>query len=313
MKKNFFIGTWALLLIAMLAAGCNTSTQVKNPLKGANITNLSYGTDAQQTLDISIPSGIGAATAIVYIHGGSYISGDKAEMVSFLNDYKPKVIVASINYRLVVPSAQNNVHIDEMLADVGSALGKIKQTARENGVGVSKVILMGHSAGAHLSLLYGYKYFPQDNNSAIPIAACVSLAGPTDFTDDIGWTSGEFSLPELSGLASALTGQMVIITQNDYTQQSNYETFRAAAETISPAYYVSQSKGVPPTIMVHAEGDNTVPYSNSARLNTALNSTNIVHQLLTPTDIVGDKHSLGLHSNPPPSWIAAVQAFIETR
>ncbi|GHT82398.1 hypothetical protein FACS189467_7600 [Bacteroidia bacterium] len=55
-------------------------------LKDGSAKNLPYGTDARQKLDISIPSGMSAAPAIVYIHGGSYIAGDKSSIASFLDD-----------------------------------------------------------------------------------------------------------------------------------------------------------------------------------------------------------------------------------
>jgi acetyl esterase/lipase len=52
-----------------------------------NFQNVMYGDDESQNFDIIIPSKK-EAHAIVYIHGGAYLTGNKLQYPSFLPDYK---------------------------------------------------------------------------------------------------------------------------------------------------------------------------------------------------------------------------------
>ena len=61
---------------------------------------IAYGPDTSQNLDLIIPKEK-SAHAIVYIHGGAYLVGDKTEYPSFLADYSKDTVFATINYRLV--------------------------------------------------------------------------------------------------------------------------------------------------------------------------------------------------------------------
>jgi acetyl esterase/lipase len=288
--------------------------------------NISYGGDEKQKLDLSIPSGnIFSSAAIVYIHGGGYIGGSKNRYPGFIADYRDNFVVASIGYRLMTPPPGNNdIHMDDMLADVGAALTKINETADDYGVTINKVILMGHSAGAHLALLYSYKNF---SSSPIPIVSCVSLAGPTDFTDDEAFTAEYMeyhdNFDEMTWVFQNLTGKDEFsITQNNYTQQEDYDSFKSYVEAISPLHYLNIATGdplpIPPTILIQAENDITVPYPNAVSLNNALDSKGISAQLIVPEGL-SNGHNLGnISSNEDEplnfagqSWVNTVKTWIE--
>jgi len=155
--------------------------------------------------------------------------------------------------------------------------------------------LVGHSAGGHIGLLYGYKY----SSEKIKIATCISLAGPTDFTDDVGWSAMttwgdnlETRLLCLSQIGSKLTGHKIELTQANWTRQKTFFIFKKYIMEISPIMYVSGTKKTPPTLLVHARSDNQVPYSNSSRLMNALDCVSTPHKLITPTGC-GNNHLLG--------------------
>lgn len=108
-----------------------------------------YGVDARQRLDFWPAEGQGAPV-ILYIHGGVWSQGDKA------NDISGKVAhfgtrgyaFASMNYRLV-PEAS----VEEQAADVASAIGWLHSQASLLGIDRQRLVLMGHSSGAHLAAL----------------------------------------------------------------------------------------------------------------------------------------------------------------
>jgi acetyl esterase/lipase len=282
--------------------------------------NAAYGTDESQNFDIIIPKGK-EAHAIVYIHGGAYLTGNKLQYPSFLLDYAKNNVFVTMNYRLV--NTDNNVQMADILSDVNDALMKIIEISSSHNVTVKDFILVGHSAGGQISLLYGYKNYQE--NVKIKIAACVSLAGPTDFSDDLGWSSMtmwgenlEARLLFLSRVGLKLAGHTIELTQLDWTKQKNYSAFKKHIMNISPIAYVNKNGKVPPTLLVHARGDDQVPYSNAVRLKTALDFTSVPHKLITPSGSANN-HMLGgeAFSSSMPTfykdqiWVTEAKKWIE--
>jgi acetyl esterase/lipase len=87
----------------------------------------------------------------VFIHGGGWAHGTP-EMVAD----KPAWFAAhgwafaSIGYRLLPESP-----VEEQAADVGRALARLRRDAAANGYDPNRILLLGHSAGAHLAALVG--------------------------------------------------------------------------------------------------------------------------------------------------------------
>jgi acetyl esterase/lipase len=283
--------------------------------------DIAYGVDAQQVFDIIIPQEK-EAHGIVYIHGGAYLFGDKSQYPSFLADYSKSNVVASIGYRVI--ENDNAINMMDILSDVNVALAKIIELSKVNGVSIKDFILIGHSAGGHIGLLYGYT-LPE--NMAIRIAACVSMAGPADFTDDIGWSSMtmwgktiEERLSFLSLMGSHLTGHTIELKQRHWTKQKNNAAFGHYIMEISPITFVSRpGQRIPPTLLIHARGDNQVPYSNAVRLNNALHGTSVSHKLITPVGSA-NSHMLGGEVYPliepvifrGQTWVTEAEKWLET-
>jgi len=283
--------------------------------------NVMYGVDKSQNFDMIIPKEK-EAHAIVYIHGGAYLTGNKLQYPSFLLDYAKSNIIATIDYRLL--NQDNDIQMEDILCDVNSALLKIIEISSSHNVTVKDFILIGHSAGGQIGLLYGYKNCQE--NAIIKIAACVSLAGPTDFTDDLGWSSMtmwgenvESRLLFLSKVGSKLTGHTIGLMQKNWTRQKNYSEFKKYVEDISPITYVNNKTSiVPPTLLVHARNDDQVPYSNAVKLKTALEFTSVPHKLITATG-KANSHMLGgeVYSITGPvffddqSWVVEAKRWME--
>jgi dipeptidyl aminopeptidase/acylaminoacyl peptidase len=159
------------------------------------------------------------------------------------------------------------------------------------------------------------------------IAACISLSGPSDYTDDFGWSSMTYygenlqkRLSTISLIGTQLTGYDIELTQYNWTRQNNYSEFKEYAEEISPIMYVYKTDDLPPTLLVHGLDDKIVPYSNSIRLNAALDNTSVPHKLITSTG-TGNNHMLGGKSNKTNSvkpiryknqaWINEVKDWLE--
>ena len=115
---------------------------------------IAYGSDPLQVLDIWRAKGAkGPAPLIVYVHGGGWKRGSKDNATG---RFKPVhypgqgYAFASINYRLV-PAAT----VEQQAADVAGAVKALVDRAATLGIDRRQIVLMGHSAGAHLVALVG--------------------------------------------------------------------------------------------------------------------------------------------------------------
>lgn len=123
-----------------------------NERTAAGATEMAYGSDPLQKLDFWRAKGSNAPL-VIFVHGGGWKRGDKnnatgqSKAAHYVGqDYA----FASINYRLVP-----NATVEQQAADVANAVAYLRSNATNLGVDANRFVLMGHSAGAHLSALVG--------------------------------------------------------------------------------------------------------------------------------------------------------------
>ncbi|WP_395702425.1 alpha/beta hydrolase [Aquabacterium sp.] len=130
-------------------AGTEGKAKIALPAGARALTDLSYGSDAAQKLDVYIPAKAKDAPILFMVHGGAWMVGDKAASKVVLNKvghWLPKgYIVASPNYRM-----SRSPKVMDQVDDVARALAFVQGKAAEWGGDGSRVLVMGHSAGAHL-------------------------------------------------------------------------------------------------------------------------------------------------------------------
>lgn len=115
-------------------------------------TEMAYGNDPLQKLDFWKAT-TANAPLIIFVHGGGWKRGDKGNATGQFK--APHYLAqgyafASINYRLV-PDAT----VEQQAADVASAVAYFRKNSASLGIDSKRIVLMGHSAGAHLSALVG--------------------------------------------------------------------------------------------------------------------------------------------------------------
>lgn len=110
---------------------------------------ISYGADPRQRIDFYAVAGQPKAPLLVFVHGGGWRRGDKV-MAAPKAGYAEGLgyALASINYRMVPDAAP-----DVQAADVAQAIAALRARAGELGFDPDRIILSGHSAGAHLTAL----------------------------------------------------------------------------------------------------------------------------------------------------------------
>lgn len=165
------------LALSLLAAGATPSRLAAAPAAAPTQT-IAYGTDRLQNLDYTPAQDVsGPAPLILFVHGGGWKRGDKDNATGrwkvphFTGE---GYAFASIDYRLV-PDAT----VKQQAQDVADALAALIKRSRELGIAARKVVLMGHSAGAHLVALVGTdpQYLRKAGLSFADIAGVIPIDG----------------------------------------------------------------------------------------------------------------------------------------
>lgn len=233
--------------------------------------NVAYGTDPLQKMDIYLPANRqpDSTRVLVLIHGGGWTTGDKNDWASAIDTLKkrlPNYAIFNINYRLASLPANNLFPTQE--TDVKAAVDFIYGN-RADYVVSDKFVLLGASAGGHLSLLEAYKH-----HTPVNIKAVVDFFGPTDMADMYN-NPGAYSPLAIAALLSG-------------TPVSNPSMYQQS----SPLTYVNSSSC--PTIILQGGLDPLVNHvTQSEALRDKLTYFNIVNQYVY--------YPLGDHGN----WDAA--------
>jgi acetyl esterase/lipase len=249
-----------IFCFALLISSCKKSEDATPPPAGpvAALTTIdvSYGTDANQKMDIYLPGGRSAENTktIVLIHGGGWTEGDKSDMtfgVDSLIQRLPGYSIINVNYRLAFGNTTNLFPTQEndIRAAIDFYLGKSEEYK------VSKdLIVMGASAGAHLALLHSYK-----NDPAKHVKVVIDFFGPADLHSL--WNAG---LVQQSILVAS-TGKTYDQDPGIYTQSG-------------PVNFITA--GSPPTIVLQGGTDLLVPPDQATTLISKLQENGVVNQLV---------------------------------
>lgn len=153
MKRFLALVVVALAVVVTVAAPTGAMHEREAAQRAAAIgSEYSYGPDRLQRLDYWAGAGR-KAPLVVFVHGGGWKRGDKKMMQGSakLSHWQAQgYAVASLNYRLV-PDAT----VEQQAADVAAAVAYLKNNSAKLGFDADRIVLVGHSAGAHLVALVG--------------------------------------------------------------------------------------------------------------------------------------------------------------
>ena len=164
MKRTLILTLAAGALIAGTLAQARPGDRLRERLGGgqgrAQVApapgkqTLTYGSDALQQLDYyPAQSGNKRAPLVLFVHGGGWKRGskDNASGPWKAPHYtQAGYAYASINYRLV-PAAT----VEQQAADLAASIRYLIDNAARLGFDPGRIVIMGHSAGAHLVALVG--------------------------------------------------------------------------------------------------------------------------------------------------------------
>ena len=248
-KLRFLI----VLSFSIVLFSCNNdSEKPAAELAAIDILNESYGSTAENSMDVYLPAGRSTSETplFIYIHGGGWVSGDKSEIQAFRSLVEtsfPDYAIISLNYTLLNLGTGAGQFPDQE-NDIIDAINYI--LSKTNEWNISKnIILAGASAGGHLALLHAYKHQEIGN-----IQAVLALFPPTDLVSLYDFNS--------------LTQQGLQILVNG-TPDSNPTGYAQS----SPITFVNSNSI--PTVFFHGTADIVVPVTQSEILAEKLEENNV--------------------------------------
>lgn len=241
--------------------------------------HLSYGKSSQQILDLYIPNGnLKDLPVVILVHGGSWSLGGLEYTSKHAHDLADKgLVVANVDYRYV----NDTVSAKDLLADIDKAIGYVSENAGKYGYARNGHHIVGISAGAHLSLLYGYT---KKNMKSI-----TALCAPS-----------RLDSPEVLEFRKK-NGRLDIIEKLAGTKIDSNGDNTAIAK-ISPFSNISNI----PTLLIHGDADTIVNVSQSQNLYSELKRKGVETKLIIRK---GKGHDVGM--NTPDTEILNIKDITE--
>jgi len=247
-------------------------------------------------LDLHVPDGPGPFPTAILVHGGGFDEGSKSTNVRPLFDVLANAGFAwfSIDYRLAP-----QFRFPQSSEDVNTAIRWVKANAMEYHVDVSKIALIGESAGGFF-VNYAGTHATQETR----VAAVVDFYGPTDY--------GELAQlrrdhPERFNMTTidrhAANGGGIHFFGVEQLDEAGLAKLRA----VSPIAAVHN--GMPPFLCIHGTKDDQVAYQQSTEMCAAMEMVGANCNLVT---IEGGGHGMGSWRAPEMQhWKADMVAWLK--
>ena len=185
--------------------------------------------EPRHMLDIYAPPGAGGLPVVIFFYGGGWRSGDKRLFEHLGRAFAIRGIVAvTVNYRLT-PAVRSPAHAE----DCAEAVAWVHREIAAYGGDPERLVLMGHSAGAHLAALLTLdeRLLAAHEVPHAAISGLVFISGVVDLNEHVGST---------------------VFTSREFIE----EAFGSAPDELAAASPISYVRGdLPPVLVVIAEND----------------------------------------------------------
>ena len=243
------------------------SAATRASLKGD--LNLAYGPHEKQTIDL-FPAKANRGLA-VFIHGGYWRALDKDDF-SFIAEplVAAGISVAMINYRLCP-----EVTVADITEDCRNAIAWLVAKAGKYGIGADRMMLLGHSAGAHLvAMMYAtdwpkYEVMPYVFRGGVALSGLYDL-GPlleTTVNQDVKLDAASAKAQSPIHLKSTLTVPLDVVVgaaeTSEFVRQSNllprwWQRIAPSVEAVADANHF--------TIVDHFADPSTATFKRALRI-----------------------------------------------
>ncbi len=229
-----------LMAIPLLLTLMTTTTLLA--AAGATRRGIEYGVAGKTRLlmDSCVPPGQGPFPAVIIVHGGAWITGDRRLSVEPLFHPLSEAGFAwfSISYRL----ANEAMMFGAAIQDVEAAVLYVRSHAAEYDVDPGRIALAGESAGAQLASMAALSPELKDM-----VQGVVALYSPSDLVT-LAKTSNRVP-PELRRAVEGTPWAEFLL---------------GGLQRLSPLYNVRRD--MPPFLLIHGTADSLVPFEQSERM-----------------------------------------------
>ncbi len=201
---------------------------------------------------------------VINIHGGGWKNGVKESQGGFTPFFNAGISVANIEYRMT-----NYATAPAAIEDARCALIFLIQNAKRFNIDINKIVVMGGSAGGHLSLMTGLlenNHLFDTNCQGVENIKVAAIIDKWGITDVWAWAYNDYGTAVRK---SRSPGDWLGPKKND----------EAFAKSVSPIWYVNKKS--PPTLIIHGDADSTVPYVQSQELLEKFKSVGVRAELIT--------------------------------
>lgn len=256
-KLNLHIQFFIVLLslfIASTAFGRTPQNAFKNIIYHNNAQDRSL-----QSLDVYSPKRGKHLPVVVFVHGGAWTIGDKANLsINSMRNFfvRNNMVFVSINYRMAP-----KYRFPDYPKDVATAVSFVIDNIRKYRGNPHNIYLMGHSAGAHLAALTSVDnhYLNAEHKSINAIRGTILLDG------------AGYDIPEMFKDKTKKLRRKMYHNAFGY----NKNVWRNA----SPINHVKPNSGIPAFLMFYVD-DREIARIQTRRFGAVLRNANVLVEVV---------------------------------
>jgi len=270
MRTSVVLGVFALLLALIAGAWLAFGDQISFYVKLFQVMrtgerfykqyphqerDVAFHLDMAPRLDVYWPGEGEGYPVLIFVHGGSWKDYDKKLFAPVAQKLLPEGMVVVIPDYTLYPDAT----YEQMARETAAAIAWTLENAARYGGDPDRIIVAGHSAGAHLSGLavLDPRYLEELGHSSDEICGWIGMSGVYDIQAEYDYWVDKGSTPEV--MLEVMGGQ---------------QNFGQA----SPLSYVRA--GLPPLLVIHGDEDETVPVAISTAFHAALQAAGAPSRLI---------------------------------
>lgn len=271
-------GSWPVALLSACAACFAGIAPAAQPIVPGNqdqavtpaarvLVDIPYASVGarQLLLDLHLPDDVQDPALVVYLHGGAWRMGDKAEVPQFL--VEAGFAVASLDFR-----SSEEARFPANVHDIKAGVRFLRANAGRYGYRADRIAISGSSSGGHLAALVGTTNghaalegtIGEHHDVSSSVQAIISWVGASNLATILAQSAPEGLKVRVPAL------QLLFGAQPDQVPD--------LARLASPVNHVDA--GDPPVLILHGNKDLTIPLEQAMELDAAYRNAGLVPETI---------------------------------